>query len=154
MSSNTAIRFAPTRADFFNTLNRRVNEHFKSNNISRHGNTEMKVKTAFMCSMFWIPFLLIMFSVVTNPWGMLGLCLVMGVGMAGIGLSVMHDANHGAYSSKSCFNELLGISLTMVGCNSLTRRVPHTVRHHTSSKSQDWDEDSSPRGRHRSTAHG
>jgi linoleoyl-CoA desaturase len=154
MSSNTAIRFAPTRADFFNTLNRRVNEHFKSNNITRHGNTEMKVKTVFMCSMYWIPFLLMIFSVVTNPWGMLGLCLVMGAGMAGIGLSVMHDANHGAYSSKSWVNNVLGFSLNMVGGNAFNWKVQHNVLHHTYTNIHDVDEDISPRGILRMAPHG
>jgi linoleoyl-CoA desaturase len=154
MSSNTAIRFSPMRADFFITLNRRVNEYFKSNNISRYANGEMKVKTAFMYSMYWIPFLVMMSSLVTNPWAMFGLCLVMGVGLAGIGLSVMHDANHGAYSSKRWVNNLLGFSLNMVGGNAFNWKVQHNVLHHTYTNIHDVDEDISPRGILRMTPHG
>ena len=131
MNVNTAIRFAPTRPDFFTTLNRRVNEYFKSNNISRHANAEMKIKTVFMYSLYWIPFLIMMFSVVTNVWGMFALCFVMGIGLAGIGLSVMHDANHGAYSGKSWLNNFLGFSLNMVGGNAFNWKVQHNVLHHT-----------------------
>jgi linoleoyl-CoA desaturase len=154
MSSNAAIRFSPTRADFFNTLNRRVNEYFKSNNISRHANAEMKIKTLCMYCMYWIPFALMMFSVVTNPWGMFGLCLAMGIGMAGIGLSVMHDANHGAYSDKRWFNNFFGFSLNMVGGHAFNWKVQHNVLHHTYTNIHDVDEDISPRGIMRMTPHG
>jgi linoleoyl-CoA desaturase len=89
-----SIKFASARSDFFTTLNQRVNTYFKSNNISRYANSEMKIKTIFMYLLYWIPFIVLLTGAVTNGWGMFVLCLVMGVGVAGIGLAVMHDANH------------------------------------------------------------
>ncbi|MGH7447683.1 MAG: hypothetical protein ACRELT_08985 [Longimicrobiales bacterium] len=44
---------------------------------------------------------------------MLGLCVLMGVGMAGVGFSVAHDALHGAYSSNPRITRLLGYSFTL-----------------------------------------
>src|SRR5688572_17519406 len=99
MKASGSIKFSSTRNDFFATLNQRVNEYFKSNNISRYANWEMKVKTTCMFLMYLAPYILMLTGVVTNVWLMLGLCIVMGCGLAGIGLSVMHDANHGAYSN-------------------------------------------------------
>lgn len=154
MKSSAGIRFSPTRADFFTTLNQRVNEYFKNNKISRHANAEMKFKTVFMYLLYWVPFLLIITSVVTNAWGMLGLTFVMGLGLAGIGLSVMHDANHGAYSGKSWLNNALGFSLNMVGGNAFNWKVQHNVLHHTYTNIHDVDEDISPRGILRMTPHG
>lgn len=154
MSSSRSIRFSSARADFFSTLNQRVNEYFKSNNISRHANAEMKLKTVFMYTLYWIPFVVMLTGTVTNPWGMLALCLVMGTGLAGIGLSVMHDANHGAYSGKSWLNNLLGFSLNMVGGNAFNWKVQHNVLHHTYTNIHDVDEDISPRGILRMTPHG
>ncbi|HYF70842.1 MAG TPA: acyl-CoA desaturase [Ohtaekwangia sp.] len=154
MKSSAGIRFSPTRADFFTTLNQRVNEYFKNNKISRHANAEMKFKTVFMYLLYWIPFLLIVTSAVTNSWGMLGLTFVMGLGLAGIGLSVMHDANHGAYSGKSWLNNALGFSLNMVGGNAFNWKVQHNVLHHTYTNIHDVDEDISPRGILRMTPHG
>src|SRR3990170_9114432 len=90
--------FARTRADFSITLHRRVNEYFKQNNIKRHGNGEMFLKSIFMFSLYFGPYAMILAGIVTNPWLLLLLVAVMGVGLAGIGLSIMHDANHGAYS--------------------------------------------------------
>ena len=56
---------------------------------------------------------------------------LMGLGMAGIGLSVMHDANHGAYSKKPIVNKLLGYCLNLVGGYDLNWRIQHNVLHHT-----------------------
>src|SRR5260221_13993696 len=97
---NLNIKFAAGRTDFFVTLSQRVNAHFKNNNIARTANSEMVVKTMFMFLLYFITYFLMMFGVVTNLWAMFGLCFVMGLGVAGIGLSVMHDANHGSYSGK------------------------------------------------------
>jgi linoleoyl-CoA desaturase len=145
MNSNP-IRFASSRADFFSTLNQRVNEYFKSNNISRYANNEMKIKTVAMFSIYFIPYALMITSVVTNIWLMFALCIVMGLGLAGIGLSVMHDANHGGYSNKSWVNKLLGLSLNIVGGNAFNWKVQHNVLHHTYTNIHEVDEDISPRG--------
>jgi len=153
MRANT-IRFANTRTDFFTTLNQRVNEYFKSDNISRYANTEMKIKTVFMYSLYLLPFILLLTQTVTNIWAMFALCLVMGIGMAGIGLSVMHDANHGSYSNKNWVNTLLSYSLNIVGGSAFNWRVQHNVLHHTYTNIHDVDEDISPRGVLRMTPYG
>jgi linoleoyl-CoA desaturase len=145
MNSNP-IRFAPGRAEFFSTLNQRVNDYFKTNNISRYANAEMKWKTFVMFSMYLIPYALMITGVISNLWLMLGLCVVMGFGIAGIGLSVMHDANHGGYSNKSWVNSALGFSLNIVGGNAFNWKVQHNVLHHTYTNIHDVDEDISPRG--------
>src|SRR5688572_13032132 len=113
MKHSNAIKFSATRADFFSTLNQRVNEYFKTNNISRYANSQMRFKTVFMFALYLAPYFLMITETVTNGWGMLALCLIMGTGVAGIGLAVMHDANHGSYSNKSWVNNLVGYSLNV-----------------------------------------
>jgi len=144
--STPTIRFSSERADFFTTLNLRVNEYFKSAEITRHANTEMRLKTAFMYVLYLLPYILMLTGTVSNVWGMLAMCALMGTGIAGIGLSVMHDANHGAYSSKRWLNDLLGYSLNLVGGNAFNWKVQHNVLHHTYTNIHDVDEDISPRG--------
>jgi linoleoyl-CoA desaturase len=146
MSLNLNLKFANRQQDFFVTLNQRVNAHFKNNKIERTANSEMIVKTVFMFSLYLIPYFLLIGGVTANPWVMLGLCMVMGFGMAGIGLSIMHDANHGAYSNKPWVNNLLGLSLNLVGGHALNWKVQHNVLHHTYTNIHDVDEDISPRG--------
>jgi linoleoyl-CoA desaturase len=153
MSLNS-IRFASGRSDFFTTVNQRVNEYFKSKNISRYGNGWMVFKTICMYAIYTTPYILIMTGTVTNIWLMYLLCMIMGMGMAGIGLSVMHDANHGGYSNKPWLNNLVGYSLNLVGGNAFNWKVQHNVLHHTYTNIHDVDEDISPRGVLRMTPYG
>jgi linoleoyl-CoA desaturase len=77
----------------------------------------------------------------------------MSLGLAGIGLSVMHDANHGAYSNKKWVNTLMGYSLNLVGANAFNWKMQHNVLHHSFTNVHEEDEDISPRGVLRLTPH-
>lgn len=146
MPQYNTLKFANNRQDFFATLNKRINEYFKSNNIYRHANLEMKIKTVFMFSLFFVPYFLIISGTITNLWALWSLCALMGFGVAGIGLSVMHDANHGAYSTKPWVNNLLGYSLNFIGASAFNWKLQHNVLHHTYTNVHEADEDISPRG--------
>lgn len=146
MTSNQSLRFATGNAQFFATLNQRVNQYFKSNNISKHANTEMVIKTIFMLSLYLIPYALMLGGIIQGNLALWITTIVMGLGMAGIGLSIMHDANHGAYSSKPWVNNLLGATLNLVGGHSFNWKVQHNVLHHTYTNVHEVDEDISPRG--------
>ena len=106
----------------------------------------MVVKTCFMFALYLVPYALIISGTVTTTWSVLALVVVMGFGVAGIGLSIMHDANHGAYSNKAWINNLIGYSLNLVGANAFNWKVQHNVLHHTYTNVHDADEDISPRG--------
>lgn len=149
----SSIHFSQQDQNFYATLRKRANEYFKDARTTRHANSEMVIKTIFMFAMYLVPLALILSGVVTNPWLAFGLCLVMGIGTAGIGLSIMHDANHGAYSERKWINDLLGYSLNLVGGNAFNWRVQHNVLHHTYTNIHDLDEDISPRGILRMTPH-
>ncbi|MEX2233469.1 MAG: fatty acid desaturase, partial [Cyclobacteriaceae bacterium] len=149
-----SIRFSSAQPEFYSTVNLRVNDYFKSRNLSRNSNAEMIFKTIFMFSLYIIPYTLIMSGVVANVWWMFGLCVLMGIAIGGIGLAVMHDANHGAYSNKPWVNNLLGLSLNVVGGNAFNWKVQHNVLHHTYTNIHDVDEDISPRGVLRLSPHG
>lgn len=153
MNRSKSLRFAKDRQDFFVTLNKRVNEYFKTNNISRHANAEMIVKTVFMFALYFVPFVLMLTGTVTGTWPLIGMCVLMGAGVAGIGLSIMHDANHGAYSGKPWLNNLIGYSLNIVGGNAFNWKIQHNVLHHTYTNVYDADEDISPRGVLRMSPH-
>jgi linoleoyl-CoA desaturase len=146
MSKYQNLKFSNQQQDFFVTLNQRVNNYFKTNKIERTANAEMVIKTIAMFSIYLIPYFILISGTVTNIWAMLGLCFVMGLGVAGIGLSVMHDANHGAYSTKPWVNNLLGLSLNLVGGHAMNWKIQHNVLHHTYTNVHDVDEDISPRG--------
>jgi linoleoyl-CoA desaturase len=107
---------------------------------------EMYLKTVFMFALYFIPYLLMLTGVVSGAFSLLLSVIVMGLGLAGIGLSVMHDANHGAYSNKGWVNDLMGYSLNLVGANAFNWKIQHNVLHHSFTNVHDHDEDISPRG--------
>jgi linoleoyl-CoA desaturase len=153
MNQQRTFKFAPTNREFAATLNKRVSDYFKTTGTSRHANKEMVIKTIVMFALYFVPFALILGSVVTGATGLLALVIVMSFGLAGIGLSVMHDANHGAYSEKKWVNTLIGYSLNMVGANAFNWKMQHNVLHHSYTNVLDEDEDISPRGVLRLTPH-
>lgn len=153
MQKIKAVTFPATRRDFTITLNSRVNEYFKTRNIGKHGNAEMVVKTICMFSAYLIPYILIITGVITGFWPLMMSVLIMSAGLAGIGLSVMHDANHGAYSNHKWVNTILGYSLNLVGANAFSWKMQHNVLHHTFTNVHEEDEDIGSRGLLRFTPH-
>ena len=146
MEKTGTLTFANTNRDFVSTLNKRVNDYFRTNNISRQGNTEMYLKTAVMFLIYFAPYVLIITGVISGTVPLLIATFAMGLGLAGIGLSVMHDANHSAYSRKAWVNDVLGYSLNLVGGNAFNWKMQHNVLHHSFTNVHDHDEDISPRG--------
>jgi len=128
-------------ADFTNTLRKRVDNYFKENNISKHGDTfNMYSKTFLLFCMYFIPFFMILTGYF-SAWQMLGLVVIMGIGMAGIGCSVMHDGLHNAYSSSPFLNKIMGASLFLLGGYPFNWNIQHNVLHHTYTNVYEHDED-------------
>ncbi|WP_425427908.1 fatty acid desaturase family protein [Aureitalea marina] len=135
------VKFSRTdSSNFFRTLNKRVNQYFKENNVARSGNWKLHLKTVVMFLLYLAPYFLIM--LIDMPgWLQLILAVVMGVGMAGVGMNVMHDANHGSYSSKKWVNKLMGGSIYILAGNVYNWQVQHNVLHHTYTNIHGHDED-------------
>ena len=146
MQNTKRITFANEQRDFSTTLNKRINNYFKTNQIEKHANLEMKIKTIFMFGLYLVPYALILTGAVANIFWMIPLVVIMSFGIAGIGLSVMHDANHGAYSKIKWVNDLLGYSLNSVGASAFNWKIQHNVMHHTFTNVHEEDEDIDPRG--------
>ena len=132
--------------NFTKILNARVNEYFKSRNLGRYANSEMILKTFVMFGLYFIPYSFVMAGWFQNNWVFYILQIFMGIGLAGIGLSVMHDANHGAYSRNRQINRILGYSLNLVGANATNWKIQHNVKHHTYTNVEHHDEDIFPKG--------
>lgn len=125
---------------FFRTLNSRVNDYFKDKKVPKTGNIALYIKTAIMFSIFLAPYFLILSLELPN-WANLLLTIVIGVGMAGVGMNVMHDGNHGSYSSKNWVNKIMGGSIYILAGNVYNWQVQHNVLHHTYTNIPNHDED-------------
>lgn len=135
------IHFANSEEkNFSKELKLRVDTFFKDKGISTYANTKMVFKTIILLGAFAGSYFLLLFGGF-NPVINLLLCMMLGLSIAGIGFSVQHDANHGAYSSKSWVNNLLGFTLNLIGGNAFTWKVQHNVLHHTFTNIHDYDED-------------
>jgi linoleoyl-CoA desaturase len=125
---------------FFKTLNKRVNNYFKEKNITKNGNWKLWVKTIIMFSLLITPYILI--SILTIPgWLQIVLSIVMGIGLAGVGMNVMHDGNHESFSNKKWINRLMGSSIYLLAGNRYNWQVQHNVLHHTYTNIHGHDED-------------
>jgi linoleoyl-CoA desaturase len=93
-----------------------------------------------MFAIYLSPYFLLL-TLDLNVWLQLLCAIIMGVGMAGIGMNVMHDANHGAYSKKKWVNKLLGSSIYILAGNVYNWQVQHNVLHHTYTNIHGHDED-------------
>jgi linoleoyl-CoA desaturase len=136
-----SYKFAVSDVEFFSVLRKRVNHYFEENKISKHANASMVLKTILMLSLFFVPYLILLFGSITEPLHVFLLCMPMGLGMAGIGLCVMHDANHGSYSSKKWINNLLGLTLNVIGANAVIWKLQHNRLHHTYTNIEGADDD-------------
>ncbi len=129
------------RPEFVRELRSRVNKYFKEKGISKHANGRMVFKTIFMVSLYFIPWLLMITGVVESLTSVLLMWTLMGLGMSGIGLSIMHDANHGAYSQNKYVNKALGLLVNALGGYHVNWRIQHNVLHHSYTNIDHFDED-------------
>ena len=140
MDTTTPIFSKNDNLKFFRTLNSRVNNYFKENNLDRTGNWKLHLKTVVMFSVFLTPYFILL-AMHMPIWAYLLLNVVIGIGMAGVGMNVMHDGNHGAYSSKSWVNKFMGGSIYILAGNVYNWQVQHNVLHHTYTNILGHDED-------------
>jgi linoleoyl-CoA desaturase len=139
-----SVYFGNNKRDFYITLKKRVDQYFKSNNISRHANFGMVFKTVCLFALYLIPYFLIVTSVVNS--GLVGWLMgfLMGLGMAGLGFSVMHDAVHESYSRFTFVNKMLGYTLNFLGGSKFNWKIQHNVLHHSFTNIDGHDEDIAP----------
>lgn len=135
------ITFPPKAgANFAAEVKREVDQYFATTGLSPKANVAMVVKTVVLLVVTFGSYFLIMFAP-WSAWAKLALAVVMGMGFAGIGFAVVHDALHGAYSNKPWINRTLGRLFDLLGANGYLWRMTHNVIHHTYTNIEGVDED-------------
>ena len=125
---------------FFQSLKTSVDAYFRDNNIDKTGDWRLFIKTFVL----WGGTIAIYLYLMLAPVPVLPavfLCMLMGFLMAGIGFSVMHDANHGSYSNNTKLNDLLGMSANALGVSSYLWKQKHNIIHHTYTNVDGIDDD-------------
>jgi len=139
---NKSIRFSNNLdKDIAATIRERVNAYFEAKGISPTSNIQMKIKSVVMALAYFTPFVLILSGVSGSFWFYAGMWILMGLGMAGVGFTIMHDANHNSYSQKSKINKLLSLSMYTLGGSAVNWRIQHNMLHHGFTNISGVDED-------------
>ena len=133
------------KTKFFPTLKQRVDEYFEQNNLSKHANASMVIKTFILLAGYILPFIALLVFHVSFPASLI-LWTIMGISVAGIGMSVMHDAVHGSYSRKEWVNKMFGSSMYLLGSNVFNWKVQHNILHHTNTNIDGFDGDIDSKG--------
>lgn len=138
---NQKIKFTNSdKSAFFPTLRQRIDAYFVTQNLPKSGGPKLLLKAFFMLSLYLIPYVLIL----SGQFSMLSMALlsvIMGLGVAGVGMSVMHDAIHGSLANSPVLNKILGGSIYLLGGNAYNWEVQHNRLHHTYTNIHEVDED-------------
>jgi linoleoyl-CoA desaturase len=134
------VSFNNNNSIFFNALKEKVDEYFKTNNISQTGNYKLYIKTIILLFTAGVLYTMLVFF--TPPiWISTILCSLLGINLAAIGFNVMHDGAHGSFSKKSWVNELMGYSLNAMGGSVYLWKFKHNVNHHSFTNIEGMDDD-------------
>lgn len=125
---------------FFQSLKASVDAYFIENKIAKTGDWRLFSKTIILLSSVIGIYLVLMLTNISALPAIL-LCVLGGLLMAGIGFSVMHDANHGSYSPNSTLNDFLGLSANFLGASSYFWKQKHNIIHHTYTNVDGIDDD-------------
>lgn len=140
------------KGQFTAALRKNVNNYFKDKNISAKGDSRMVFKSIAMIALYLTPFIL-MLTLPLSAWLIIPLSVIMGIGMAGIGMSVMHDAVHGSFSNKPWLNKLFGTTMYSIGGSTFNWKIQHNLMHHTYTNIEGFDEDVEPKASLRLSKH-
>ncbi len=132
------------KSEFINELRKSVKDYFAEANISVFGNSNLFIKGLIMFTIYLVPLILMLTGVINNPIVMLICWIIMGAGVAGIGMGLMHDANHGSFSANPKLNRFLGKSLYLLGGFPPNWRYQHNTMHHGYTNIEGHDEDIAP----------
>jgi linoleoyl-CoA desaturase len=130
----------PRQKEFSHALRENVQAYFKGKGISTKGNFHAGFKAFSMLLLYVTPFIILL-TIQVPIWFAIVLVLVMGIGEAGVGMSVMHDASHGAFSRKNWVNQFGATTMFLLGSNTFNWKLQHTILHHTYTNIYGYDQD-------------
>jgi len=100
----------------------------------------MYLKTVLI--LIWMPvsYVLLVFYADTLFTAVIA-ALALAQGFILVGLNIMHDGNHGSFSSSKKINSIMGFTLDLAGGSNLIWRQKHNIIHHTYTNIDGVDED-------------
>ena len=135
------LKYKKDKQDFVSELRNEVKNYFINNGIEKQGGATILIKTLLMALVYFVPYGLMLSGIISSI-GTVFICwAVMGLGMSGLGLVTMHDANHGSFSKHGWVNTLFSNSLYLLGGFPPNWKYQHNTLHHGYTNIEGHDED-------------
>lgn len=109
------LKYNKDKQGFVTELRNGVYTYFENKGIPKTGGTEILIKTMLMTLLYFVPYGLMLSGTINTLFPVLICWVIMGLGMSGLGLVTMHDANHGSFSKHRWVNKLFSNSLYLLG---------------------------------------
>ena len=137
--TNFMLRFKST-SDFQKEVRKRVRTYLKEEGKSGMADYRYFLKAFLNLAMYLVPFILFLTGY-ASFWMTTLLWTITGLGMAGVGMNVMHDAIHNNVTRSEWINRKIGAVIYMLAGNSYTWKVQHNIKHHTHTNLDGHDDD-------------
>ena len=134
------ITFDNRNNEFYQSLKASVDNYFDKLQIKKTGDWRLFSKTIILSVAALSIYCSLIFVNMNGSTALL-LCALLGFLGASIGFAIMHDANHGSYSTKNWLNDLLGLSINCLGASSFFWKQKHNIIHHTYTNVDGMDDD-------------
>ena len=118
------------RGPFARDLDAEVRAYFAGSGARRKDMPRMYAKSAIILVWFVASWAFLVFRARNVAEAAIG-AMSLGLAIAAVGMAIMHDANHGAYSRHQWVNTVFGATLDVMGVSSMVWRRKHNAGHHT-----------------------
>jgi linoleoyl-CoA desaturase len=125
---------------FHQDIKSSVDQYFSINQVKKTGNWKLYIKALTLVPVAIGLYLILLFVHFTLIPGIL-ISGLLGFVLASIGFNIMHDACHGSYSRKPWVNNIMGLSLNLLGGNAFIWKFKHNIIHHTYTNIDGIDDD-------------
>jgi linoleoyl-CoA desaturase len=141
-----AIKFASGGA-FHREVDVAVKKLLEDRGLVRRAYLLLWFKAALVLTWATVSYLALLFYISTPLGALLG-SVSLGLAAAGIGFTIMHDANHQAFAPRRWINRVMALSLDLIGGSSYVWSAKHLAHHsYTNVTEHDPDIDSLPLAR-------
>jgi len=134
------LTFNNSNPVFYTSLKTAVNKYFADIDKRKTGNIHLYAKAVILILAAAALYSVLLFAPLSVLLRVL-VSLTLGFVLACTGFNVMHDANHGSYSSHKWVNQVMGLTLNALGGNSFIWKQKHNIIHHTYTNIDGIDDD-------------
>lgn len=133
------VRFVKNEG-FLRTLRGRIDGYFEETGQSKRDLPRMYFKTFVIMTWTVASYVLLVFFA-TTFWQAALAITSLALAMCAVGFNIQHDGGHGAYSDKKWVNNMMAMTLDMLGGSSYVWKRKHNQLHHSFTNIAGHDED-------------